>query len=132
MITFKELIGYDLHTSRVAFEHEGLEIVFIQDFIIFKRRIYVNGELVFNRFSPWLGLITHAEFDFQGHQYRFLTRTTNFACMSQDVTVWVDGHQAGRKQDPVYAGLPIRKLMHAIIGPLIFGMTLGMFVETVF
>lgn len=126
MSVFKELIGYDLHTSRMVFNYDGIEIVFIHDFCLLKRRVYVNGELVFNRYSHWMGLITDAEFEYQGRAIRIITRVLNFLTMKQDVTVWVDGRQAGRKIDRFYAALSTVKKIHAVLGMVGFGVVVGL------
>ena len=126
MSFFKELIGYDLHTSKVVFDYDGVEIVFIQDFWIIKRRAYIDGELVFNRHSQCLGLFTDAEFDYQGRHFRIITRTLNYLTMKQDVTAWVNGIQAGRKVDRFYAGLSNLQRAHAVLGAMAFGFVVGL------
>ncbi len=127
MINFKELIGYDLHVSRVAFDVDGIEIVMIHDFCLLKRRIYINGEQVFSRHSQCLGFFTDAEFNYEGHHYRIITRTRNILSMQQDVTVWIDGREVGRKTDPFYAGLSLKKKFHAVLGMTGFGVVVGLF-----
>ncbi len=125
MSFFKELIGYDLHTSRMVFNHDGVEVVFIHDFFLLKRRIYIDGELIFNRHSPWLGFITDTEFEYKGRAFRIVTRVLNFLTLKQDVTVWVDGTQIGRKIDPFYVALSTPKKLHAILGLIGFGLVVG-------
>lgn len=122
---FKELIGYELHTSRIAFDFEGVEIVFIHDFFILKRRVYINGEPVFSRYTFSLGFFSDSEIDYQGQRFRIITKTKNLLSMEQDVTVWVNGVQAGRKFDRLYGAMPLGKRVHAALGILIFGMILG-------
>lgn len=125
MMTFKEFIGYDLHISRVAFECNGTEIVFIHDFFILKRRIYIDGEQVFSRHSNCFGFMTDADFSYLGNHYRIITRTLNFLSMKQDVTVWVNGSEAGRKKDPFYSALSIKQKFHAAFGALGLGAIVG-------
>ncbi|GAA6139196.1 hypothetical protein NBRC116583_29430 [Arenicella sp. 4NH20-0111] len=131
-MTFKEFIGYDLHISRVAFEHEGTEIVFIHDFFILKRRIYIDGEQVFSRHSNCLGFLTDSDFSYLGNHYRVITRTLNFLSMKQDVTVWVNGVEAGRKIDPFYAALALKQKFHAAFGALGLGAVVGMLSALIF
>jgi len=126
MISFKQLIGYDLHISKVAFESDGIEIVLIHDFCLLKRRIYINGEQVFSRHSQCLGFFTDADFSYDGHHYRVITRTVNIVSFRQDVTVWVDGHEVGRKTDPFYAALTLTQKLHAVFGMASFGFVVGL------
>jgi len=41
--SIKDLIGYDYYTSRVVFEHDGNEIVFVNDGMISRVKLYING-----------------------------------------------------------------------------------------
>lgn len=132
MITLKEIFGYDLHVSKLVFEHGQQEIVFIHDFCILKRRIYVDGEQLFNRHSQYFGFTTNAEFSHNGKDYRIVSRTLNFLSMKQDVTLWVDGVEIERKIAPFYAALPLKKKLHAALGLGGAGVLLGVTLSLVF
>ncbi len=131
MSKFKDIIGYDLHTSKVAFTHDGVEIAFIHDFFMIRRRVYVDGEQVFSRFSQCLGFFTDTEFNYRGNHFRLITRTRNYLSMRQDVTLWVDGHEVGRKTDRFYAALSLSKKFHAVLGPMLLGLVVGIFVGSI-
>lgn len=125
MKSIRELIGYDLHNSRVVFEHDGNEVVFIHNLLSCVRRVYINGEEVFNRFSLTSCFASNTEIEWQGVRYRLFTRMLNLASMAQDVTLLVDGAEVGRQTDPMYGAMRGRQMAHAMVGPCVIGFAIG-------
>ncbi|RBP48905.1 hypothetical protein [Arenicella xantha] len=125
MKSIGELLGYDLHTSRVVFEHEGNEVVLVHNMLSGIRRVYINGDEVFDHFSPISTFASNTEIVCNGVHYRIVTRVLNLATMSQDVTLIANGVVAGRTTAPVYGALRGRHFVHALFGLLVVGFSFG-------
>ena len=130
--TVKNLIAYDLSSSRVVFEHEGDEIVFINESWIGRIRIYLNGDLAY-RGADWTGMIRSSGwFLHKGKTYRITTTLANLITFAQSLTLSVDGSVVDTKEDAFYGKLSVKevgRLMFgcALIGFLIFG--IGSFIK---
>ena len=125
MKTIKDILGYNLHTSQMAFDHDGTEIVFINDLFIGVRKIYVNGELVVRKTSLVLGYFSESMFTHEGKQFLLIQRTTSCLTFAQKVQLYVDGKKTDEKTDGFYSALGWKQQLHAVLGPLLLGGIVG-------
>ena len=126
MKTLKQLLGYEYHVTSLAFELEDTELVFINNFLLGGQiRVYLDGELVLTRWTWALGWSSDSEFSHNGIPYRIFQKTTNWFTCAQEVTVYQNGVEVGRKVDGYLADLNWKQLLHAMIVPFIFGGIIG-------
>jgi len=129
MNSIQKLLGYQYYIWRVVFEHEGAEIVFINDFALGGRvRIYLDGELLHSSWSAVLGYYSDSTISHNGVCYRFIQRTTNCLTMAQEVTLYKDGVEIGRKVDEFWSAFSWKQLLHALMVPFALGGVVGFLV----
>ncbi len=129
---FKDLIGYDYYTSRVVFEHGNNEIAFVNEGMISRIKIYVNGELIVKRYPLVSDVMTDTDFGFEGVHYRIKSQCTNWLSMSQRVLLFAAGELVQEKSDPRLSSLSWLQLGHCILGAIGLGVVIGALVNLIF
>ena len=130
MKTLRELIGYDYYTSRTAFDNSGSEIVFVNEGLIGRIRIYIDGEQVLSRFPMCSDWFSDTDFSVGQHQYRIISKMTNYITGAQDVTLYADGVEVARKADPRLAALSWRQKLHFIGSMMLIGLLIGFIITS--
>lgn len=125
MKTLKELIGYEYATSRIAFNSDDTEIVFVNESLIGRVQIYINGELKISRYPFWSDLGSDTKFENDGHQYRVISRTTNWITSAQEITLYADGQEVATKLDPRLAALSWKQRLHFVVAMAAIGLLVG-------
>ena len=125
MDSLKKLVGYDYYTSRAVFEHEGHEIVFINDGMIGRVKLYINGDEVTSYWPLASDFSTAVSCHYQGHHYSVKSRLTNFISMAQKITLEVDGDTIESKHDPRLAALSLKQWAHLFGGFVLMGAAVG-------
>lgn len=132
MKSLRELIGYDYYTSRTAFDSDGVEIVFVNEGLIGRIRIYVDGELIVSRFPLWSDWFSDTDFCAGEHRFRITSKMSNFLTSAQDVTLYADGVEVARKIDPRLAALNWRQNLHFCAGVMALGLLVGLTISALF
>lgn len=132
MKSLRELIGYDYYTSRTAFDSNGSEIVFVNEGLIGRIRIYVDGEQVLSRFPMCSDWFSDTDFSFGEHRYRIVSKMTNWITCAQDVTLYADGVEVARKIDPRLAALNWRQNLHFCASVIALGLLVGLTISALF
>jgi hypothetical protein len=129
MKTFKELIGYEYSTSRIAFNSDGTEVVFVNESLISRVQIYINGELTSSHYHLCSDFSSFTQFEHNGHKYRLINRTVNWITMAQEVTLYVDGQELATKIDPRLAALTWKQRLHFVVAMAGLGLAIGLLIS---
>jgi hypothetical protein len=119
--SFKSLIAYDLSSCRVVFEHEGDEIVFVNEAWLGRVRVYLNGDLAYQGWDWTLMIRSSGWFLHQGKTYKISSKVTNLISYSQQLTLSVDGQEVDTKLDDMYGKLSLKEIIHIVLGAGIVG-----------
>lgn len=125
MQTIKHLIGYEYYTTRAVFEHNGNEIVYLNDGFMSRVKLYINGT---NEATSWAltsDIAASVSCRYDEHSYQVKSKITNLITMAQKVTLLVDGEEAASKVDPRLAALSPKQLAHFFAGMVGLGLVIG-------
>lgn len=128
MKTLKELFAYEHWTTRIVFNSDDTEVVFVNESLISRVQIYIDGELKVSGFHFWSDLTSHTQFEHADRQYRLISRTTNWITMAQEVTLYVDGQEVATKIDPRLAALSWKQRVHFVAAMAGIGLAIGLLV----
>lgn len=129
MKTLRDLIGYDYCTSRLVFDVDGTEVVFVDEGIIGRIRLYADGEMIMSRF-PWCAdFSSDSSVDYNGKVIRVVSRGINWISGAKEVTLFVNGNQVAKKVDPRLAALTWKQQLHFIFSMTIIGVVIGSLVK---
>ena len=126
MKSIKDLIAYDYYTSRAVFEHEGNEIVFINNGMIGRVKLYINGEELASRWALISDCSASISCRYDNHTYEVKSRINNLVTMAQKITLLVDKHGVDHKVDPRLAALDPKQLAHFFGGMVVLGIGIGL------
>jgi len=119
--TFKNIVGYDLFSFRVVFEHEGDEIVFINEGWIGRVRIYLNGRLAYSGWD-WSGMASsEGWFLHEGKTYKIVSKVSNLLTFAQRLTLSIDGEEVTSKTDAFFGKLTMKEVGHLVLGSAFIG-----------
>ena len=125
MKTLNEITGFHYYTTRTVFEHEGNELVFVNESVLGFISIYINGKQVLRKWKVVSNFATDTTVNYEGVEYRFLSGIINWVTCGQRITLIVDDSKAQSKTDPVLSGLSGLQMAHALIAPFFVGMSVG-------
>lgn len=125
MDSLKKLVGYDYYTSRAVFEHEGNEIVFINDGMIGRVKLYINGNEETSYWPFASDFTSTVSCRYGEHHYAVNSRITNLISMAQKITLTVDGSVIESKHDPRLAALSLKQWAHLFGGFILMGAVVG-------
>ncbi|MBL4672931.1 MAG: hypothetical protein JKX81_11785 [Arenicella sp.] len=125
MSTLNEIVGFHYYTTRTVFECEGREVVFVNECMLGFVSIYIDGERVLRKWKVVSSFASDTSVVHDGVEYRFISGLTNWCTYAQRITMIVDGSKAQSKIDPGLSGLSGLQMTHALITPLLFGMSVG-------
>jgi len=125
MQTIKKLIGYEYYTTRAVFEHNGNEIVYVNDGFMSRVKLYINGIDEATSWAMTSDLAASVSCRYTDHSYEVKSRITNLITMAQKVTLVVDGVEQTSKVDPRLAALSPKQLAHFFGGMVGMGLVLG-------
>jgi len=131
MKTLKELIGYDYCTSRIAFDNEGTEIVFVNESLIGRVQVYIDGELVVSRYPFGSEFTFDTKFEHNERKYRIISRTINWLTGAQEITLYVDGQEKAVKLDHRLAALNWKQQLHLVVAMAAIGIVVGTLVKAI-
>ena len=125
MQSLNELLGLHYYATRAVFNIDGKELVYINPNFFGRASIYLDGELIYKGWTWLPGMISDITVQHQEHEYRVFSRIRNWVTMSQKITLIVDDSKAQSKFNPVLGGLKGVTLVHALLGPFLFGGMIG-------
>lgn len=125
MRTIKHLIGYEYYTTRAVFEHNGNEIVYLNDGFMSRVKLYINGTDEATSWAVMSDLAASVSCHYDEHSYQVKSRITNLITMAQKVTLLVDGEEVMSKTDPRLAALRPKQLAHFFAGMVGLGLVIG-------
>lgn len=125
MQTLNELIGAHYYKTRAVFDVEGKELVYVSDNIWGRVKLYLDGEQIFNGWSCLPGMFTDIVVNYEGVEYRVLSRIKNWLTYAQKITLIVNDSKAQSKIDPVLGGVRGLELLHALLTPVLMGLLVG-------
>jgi len=125
MQTIKHLIGYQYYTTRAVFEHNGNEIVYLNDGFISRVKLYINGTNEATGWSMWSDIVASVSCRYDEHSYQVKSKMTNLITMAQKVTLLVDGKEVESKIDHRLAALSPKQLAHCFAGMVGLGLVIG-------
>lgn len=125
MQSIYELLGFHYYKTRAVFDVDGKELVYMNDNVIGRVKIYLDGYEIHKGWTWLPGVLTDLTANYQGHDYRIFTRINNWLTLSQKITVIVDDSKAQTKLEPVLGGLKGMALFHSMVGPIVIGVLVG-------
>jgi len=112
MKSIKELLAYDHFTSKAVFEHEGNEIVFINEGMVRSVKLYINGNEEASKWVLFSDCTASISSRYDEHSYSVKSQITNLITLAQKITFSVDGSETEVKFDPRLAAFDAKKLVH--------------------
>lgn len=125
MKTILELFGYQYYISRAAFSYQGSEIAFVNDGLLGKIRVYVDGEQIINCFSGMGTIRSSTSFSHAGQQFEIKSNCTGWFKSTQRIRLFVDQQEVDRKYDLGIEGLSWPQKIHFVVGAMMMGMVIG-------
>jgi hypothetical protein len=121
----KDLIGYEYYTSRAAFDHNGTEVVLVNEGLISRISIYVDGEHELSRFTCASTIKSSTYFNHNDNDYRVTTSCRGWFQSAQIMTLYVNDVEVDKKIDQALAGLNWQQRIHVLLGATLLGALIG-------
>jgi len=119
--SFKKLIGYELSTCRVVFNHKGNEIVFVNEVWLGLIRIYLNGDLAYRGLDWTVMTNSSGWFLHNGKTYKIRSTVSNLLTFAQRLSLTIDGEEVDSKTDDFYGKLSVKEFAHLMGGVAMVG-----------
>lgn len=118
---FKNLIGYEYYVVRAAFNDGDTEIAFVNEALITRIHVYVNGEPKVSKFVLCSDVVSDSSFEHNGVEYRIHSRCINALTLAQKVVLYRNGEELEQKRVPRLELLNWQQIGHLILGALGLG-----------